>query len=108
MVFSTYRFSVVEIVRLLNRNSPLISARAFFGQQSAATKAGAGEDLYVEEGRGRGVGMNQKQQKQVMQDFLDGRFNVLVATSIGSLPGPCPRSSLPLESRCGLVPSSPR
>lgn len=66
IVFSEYRDSAEEIVRLLN-NQPLISATVFVGQ--ADTK--------------RSEGMKQKQQIETIAKFRDGTFNVLVATSIG-------------------------
>ncbi|KAL2020852.1 hypothetical protein VTK56DRAFT_7843 [Thermocarpiscus australiensis] len=66
IVFSEYRDSAEEIVRLLNRQ-PLISATVFVGQADSK----------------RSEGMKQKQQIETVEKFKSGSFNVLVATSIG-------------------------
>lgn len=67
MVFCQFRECVSEIVELLNELNG-IDATSFVGQAS--------------DGKG-GKGMKQKEQEQVVQDFKSGKFNVLVATSIG-------------------------
>ncbi|KAK3695261.1 hypothetical protein B0T22DRAFT_417942 [Podospora appendiculata] len=66
IVFSEYRDSAEEIVRVLNRQ-PLISAAVFVGQADSK----------------RSEGMKQKQQIETIERFKRGDFNVLVATSIG-------------------------
>ncbi|SPQ18894.1 32b0bc85-a8f0-4eb6-a0cb-5d6af6228510 [Thermothielavioides terrestris] len=66
IVFSEYRDSAEEIVRLLN-TQPLISATVFVGQADSK----------------RSGGMKQKQQIETIEKFKSGAFNVLVATSIG-------------------------
>jgi ATP-dependent DNA helicase MPH1 len=66
IVFSEYRDSAEEIVRLLNRQ-PLIKANVFVGQADSK----------------RSEGMKQKQQIETIEKFKSGGFNVLVATSIG-------------------------
>ncbi|GAB1311136.1 3'-5' DNA helicase [Madurella fahalii] len=66
IVFSEYRDSAEEIVRLLN-SQPLISATVFVGQADSK----------------RSEGMKQKQQIETIEKFKSGSFNVLVATSIG-------------------------
>ncbi|EAQ92543.1 hypothetical protein CHGG_00778 [Chaetomium globosum CBS 148.51] len=66
IVFSEYRDSAEEIVRLLN-NQPLIRATVFVGQADSK----------------RSEGMKQKQQIETIEKFKNGGFNVLVATSIG-------------------------
>ncbi|KAG7292365.1 3'-5' DNA helicase [Staphylotrichum longicolle] len=66
IVFSEYRDSAEEIVRLLN-NQPLIRAAVFVGQADSK----------------RSEGMKQKQQIETIAKFKSGGFNVLVATSIG-------------------------
>lgn len=66
IVFSEYRDSAEEIVRLLN-TQPLISATVFVGQADSK----------------RSEGMKQKQQIETIEKFKSGGFNVLVATSIG-------------------------
>ncbi|KAL2263765.1 hypothetical protein VTK26DRAFT_5292 [Humicola hyalothermophila] len=66
IVFSEYRDSAEEIVRLLN-TQPLVSASVFVGQADSK----------------RSEGMKQKQQIETVEKFKTGAFNVLVATSIG-------------------------
>lgn len=66
IVFSEYRDSAEEIVRLLN-TQPLIRATVFVGQADSR----------------RSEGMKQKQQIETIEKFKSGAFNVLVATSIG-------------------------
>ena len=65
MVFNQYRDNALDIVEKLN-NIHGVSARIFVGQQKK------GE-----------TGLSQKEQKQIIEDFRNGFFNVLVATSIG-------------------------
>ena len=67
IVFSEYRDSAEEIVRMLNTHQPLIKASIFVGQADSK----------------RGEGMKQAQQIQTIEKFRQGQFNVLVATSIG-------------------------
>ncbi|KAM7187146.1 hypothetical protein V8F33_011404 [Rhypophila sp. PSN 637] len=66
IVFSEYRDSAEEIVRILNKQ-PFIRATVFVGQADSK----------------RSAGMKQKQQIETIEKFKDGKFNVLVATSIG-------------------------
>ncbi|AEO54168.1 hypothetical protein MYCTH_2296412 [Thermothelomyces thermophilus ATCC 42464] len=66
IVFSEYRDSAEEIVRLLN-TQPLLRATVFVGQADSK----------------RSEGMKQKQQIETIEKFKKGVFNVLVATSIG-------------------------
>ena len=67
IVFSEYRDSAEDIVRMLNKHKPLIKASIFVGQADGK----------------RGEGMKQAQQIQTIERFRRGDFNVLVATSIG-------------------------
>ncbi|KAF4972045.1 hypothetical protein FZEAL_9683 [Fusarium zealandicum] len=67
IVFSEYRDSAEEIVRMLNTHRPLIKASIFVGQADSK----------------RGEGMKQAQQIETIERFKQGQFNVLVATSIG-------------------------
>ncbi|KAF4594675.1 ATP-dependent DNA helicase MPH1 [Ophiocordyceps camponoti-floridani] len=67
IVFSEYRDSAEDIVRMLNKHRPLIKASVFVGQADGK----------------RGEGMKQTQQIQTLERFKKGDFNVLVATSIG-------------------------
>ena len=67
MVFAHYRDSAEQIVRVLKRNEPMIRPHVFVGQANSK-----GSD-----------GMGQKQQLSTIEDFKNGIFNTLVATSIG-------------------------
>jgi ERCC4-related helicase len=65
IIFSQYRDSVTKISQELNK-IPKAKAKVFVGQ---AKKLGSG--------------LNQKEQKKVIEDFSQGKFNILCATSIG-------------------------
>ncbi|MAG91528.1 hypothetical protein CMO83_02530 [Candidatus Woesearchaeota archaeon] len=65
IIFNQYRDNALDIVEKLN-NIQNVSARIFVGQQKKG-----------------GTGLSQKEQKQMLDDFRNGLFNVLVATSIG-------------------------
>jgi ATP-dependent DNA helicase MPH1 len=67
MVFSGFRDSTQDICRVLKRNEPMIRPHEFVGQANSKSSEG----------------MNQKKQNEVIQDFKAGKFNTLVATSIG-------------------------
>jgi len=67
MIFSHYRDSAEEICRVLNRHGPMVRAHVFVGQS----------DTKVSEG------MDQKKQTEIIKQFKDGKYNTLVATSIG-------------------------
>jgi ATP-dependent DNA helicase MPH1 len=67
MIFASYRDSTEEICRVLKRNEPMIRPHVFVGQ--AASNGSEG--------------MDQKRQNAVIQDFKSGKYNTLVATSIG-------------------------
>jgi ATP-dependent DNA helicase MPH1 len=67
MVFASFRDSTQDICRVLKRNEPMIRPHEFVGQASSKSSEG----------------MNQKKQNQVIQEFKAGKFNTLVATSIG-------------------------
>ncbi|KAK6342733.1 3'-5' DNA helicase [Orbilia javanica] len=67
MVFSNYRKSGEEILRVLKIHEPIIKPRIFVGQSAKTT----------------GEGMSQKVQQETVERFKNGEFNVLVATSIG-------------------------
>ncbi|KAL1671341.1 P-loop containing nucleoside triphosphate hydrolase protein, partial [Schizophyllum commune] len=68
IVFVTFREAVEEIVQALNFERPLIRATKFVGQ--GLDKKG-------------GRGLAQKEQIATVESFKAGKFNVLVATSIG-------------------------
>ncbi len=60
IVFAQYRSTVKMLVEFINNNG--FKAKAFIGKKE---------------------GITQEQQKAVIQDFRDGKFNILVASSIG-------------------------
>ena len=65
MVFNQYRDNALDIAEKLNKIEN-VKARIFVGQQKKG-----------------GMGLSQKEQKKMLEDFRAGLFNVLVATSIG-------------------------
>jgi len=65
IIFNQYRDNAADIIEKINK-IPNAKAKIFVGQQKK------GE-----------TGLSQKEQKQVIDDFRNGLFNVLVATSIG-------------------------
>ncbi|KAF3484111.1 ATP-dependent DNA helicase [Arthroderma uncinatum] len=67
MVFSHFRDSAEEIVRVLKKHAPIVLPHVFVGQASAK-----GSD-----------GMDQKKQLEVIKSFKEGTYNTIVATSIG-------------------------
>ncbi|GAB7364373.1 hypothetical protein MBLNU230_g4916t1 [Neophaeotheca triangularis] len=67
MIFTSFRDSAEEVCRVMKRNEPMIRPHVFVGQ--AASKGSEG--------------MNQKKQNEVIKDFKAGKYNTLVATSIG-------------------------
>ncbi len=60
IVFAQYRSTIKMLVEFINNNG--FKSRAFIGKKE---------------------GITQEQQKAVIQDFRDGKFNILVASSIG-------------------------
>jgi len=69
LVFAQYRDAGSKIVQELNK-IPEIKSAVFVGQ---AKKQSMGKDS----------GLNQKEQKQLINDFSENKINILVATSIG-------------------------
>ncbi|KAJ4987411.1 type III restriction enzyme [Stagonosporopsis vannaccii] len=67
MVFAHFRDSAEQIARVLKKHEPMIRPRVFVGQATAKNSEG----------------MNQKEQLEVIDDFKAGKFNTLIATSIG-------------------------
>lgn len=65
IVFNHFRDSIRYLEKTLNKN-PLISAKRFVGQASKKNDKG----------------LNQKEQKQIIDDFKEGKFNVLIASSV--------------------------
>ncbi|WVQ86187.1 hypothetical protein IAT38_008355 [Cryptococcus sp. DSM 104549] len=69
MVFCSFRSCVIEVVDMLNEHSGLLRATKFVGQSKGK-----------EEGDN---GFNQKEQKKTINEFKEGKYNILVSTSIG-------------------------
>ncbi|KAF2088183.1 P-loop containing nucleoside triphosphate hydrolase protein, partial [Saccharata proteae CBS 121410] len=67
MVFASWRDSAEDIARVLKLNEPMIRPHVFVGQ--AASK--------------NSEGMDQKRQLEVVEQFKAGKYNTLIATSIG-------------------------
>ncbi|OLN81389.1 ATP-dependent DNA helicase mph1 [Colletotrichum chlorophyti] len=67
IVFSEYRDSAEDIVRVLSVHKPMIKPTVFVGQADSK----------------RSAGMKQAEQIETIEKFKNGRYNVLVATSIG-------------------------
>jgi ERCC4-related helicase len=63
IIFNQYRDSSAMIKKLLDEEK--ITSQVFFGQAKK-----------------KGVGLSQKKQKQTIQDFRDGKFSCLIATSV--------------------------
>ncbi len=70
IVFTQFRSTAIKISREINQ-IPDIKARVFVGQTIKKMKSG-------EE-----VGLSQKEQHAMLEEFKEGKINVLVATSIG-------------------------
>ncbi len=64
MIFNQYRDNALDIIEKLNRIGN-VKAKIFVGQQKKGD-----------------TGLSQKEQKQMLDDFRNGLFNVLVATSV--------------------------
>ncbi|KAL5115306.1 3'-5' DNA helicase [Pleosporales sp. CAS-2024a] len=67
MVFAHFRDSAEEICRILKRHQPMIRPRVFVGQSTGKNSEG----------------MSQKEQLEAIEQFKQGTFNTLIATSIG-------------------------
>lgn len=67
MIFAQYRSSAEEIVRVLKRHGDMLKPHLFIGQAASTTSEG----------------MDQKTQLKVIEQFKEGSYNILVATSIG-------------------------
>lgn len=82
IIFSAYRDSGAEILRVLQENVGECKPHLFVGQAS-------GRASTLEEGGGgaeskrKGSGMTQKEQQRVVDDFKHNKLNTLIATSIG-------------------------
>ncbi|MEM4271921.1 MAG: DEAD/DEAH box helicase [Candidatus Pacearchaeota archaeon] len=70
IVFSQFRETAQIICNNLNK-IPGINSKIFIGQAKKRTR------------KGEQTGLSQKEQIQIIQDFKDGKINVICATSIG-------------------------
>lgn len=64
IIFNNYRENAQKIVEEMN-------------------KIGARCALFVGQAKKNGSGLSQKEQKKIIEDFREGKFNIIVATSIG-------------------------
>ncbi|KAL9646847.1 hypothetical protein ABK040_013707 [Willaertia magna] len=69
VVFVGYRKTVDIIVKVLSKHTTIVKATPFIGQAS--------------KDKGQNKGFSQKEQKNVIQGFRTGKYNVLVATQVG-------------------------
>lgn len=67
MIFSSFRDSAEVIANVLNRTDPIIKPHIFVGQADSKNSKG----------------MTQKKQLEVIEQFKQGKYNTLIATSIG-------------------------
>jgi Fanconi anemia group M protein len=82
IVFSQFRDSVAEIVLLLRTLEPMVRPHHFVGQGKPPTGSSKDQDAGPTDML-RLNGMKQSEQQQVIQEFRDDRYNVLVCTCIG-------------------------
>ena len=80
IVFTQWRDSVSEIVAVLAASQPLLRARHFVGQGKST--GGANKDR-VDQTCVSLKGMKQKEQQEVIREFREGTYNILVCTCIG-------------------------
>jgi ERCC4-related helicase len=69
MIFSQYRSTVARLCKEFN-TVPNIKSKVFIGQAKKVNK------------KGEETGLSQKEQKQIINEFREGKINVLCATSI--------------------------
>ena len=98
IIFTEWRSSVDNIIDELEHLKPLVKPSGFVGQAGSSTSATGSKKKKGRKKKGakssesgtttttkreKGKGMTQKEQQRVMQEFRDGKLNVLVCTSIG-------------------------
>lgn len=83
IVFSQWRESVEEIVRVLEGSRPLLRPKKFVGQSSVVSLEENQSPSSKSKKSSKVNGMNQKEQQRVIQEFRDDKINVLVCTVIG-------------------------
>ena len=79
MVFSHFRDSVIELHALLSKYSPTLKCLLVTGQGKGR---GRSEKKAPEERLPGEFGLTRKEQKEAIQKFRSGDFNVMVATSV--------------------------
>lgn len=80
IVFAMYRETTSEIVEMLSKYVYECRPHSFVGQ--SAVKKGTGT-VDTEAATKSAAGMTQKEQQKVISEFKQGKYNTLVATSIG-------------------------
>lgn len=95
IVFVEYRGSAAEVCRVMqnNCNNSMVKPALFVGQAGESKSSSKKKDednneedyipIFDQAGEVAKRGMTQKEQQRVVQEFKDGKYNVLVATSIG-------------------------
>ena len=73
MVFTSLREEVLNIVEALRQQEPVIRGCGFIGQGGSASGVS----------RASVPGLKQSEQKRILKDFRDGKYNVLICTCIG-------------------------
>ncbi|CAH6719501.1 ATP-dependent DNA helicase Mph1p [[Candida] jaroonii] len=89
IIFTEFRDSALEIVKSIEKlNKDQLRPHIFIGQASESSDKSSNSK--INKGRVRTSsedaklkGMNQKVQKQLIKDFKNDKYNILVATSIG-------------------------
>ncbi|MFA4953242.1 MAG: DEAD/DEAH box helicase [Candidatus Pacearchaeota archaeon] len=71
IIFTQFRDTATIIAKKLNE-IPTIKAKVFVGQAKK-----------ISEDKKESTGLSQKEQKKIIQDFAEGKINILCATSIG-------------------------
>lgn len=91
IVFTEFRDSALEIVTSIEAvNDPSLKPHIFIGQAPDQNQKKTKKNKSIDDNSGKTSsemaqlkGMSQKIQKELIQDFKSGKFNILVATSIG-------------------------
>ncbi len=69
IIFAQFRETILLLTRVLNK-IPNVKSKVFLGQAKKTNSSGSS-------------GLSQKEQKAIIQEFREGKINVLCATSIG-------------------------
>lgn len=82
IVFTQFRDSVAEIMHMLKAHSPLLRPVVFVGQSAGEPSGRAGEGSRAVYGSLRKKN-TQRDQLRVMEEFREGRVNILISTCVG-------------------------